>query len=438
MKHAMHRTSNPEEWMSATSHADDYFPRLCSLAITDALSAEEWEQLERHLLECEECRSLLAQYEAIAATTLPALAAEHHPKLGPTVRLPWSMESAETALFARIEREYIVAEPAPPKPPPHRRKWSFSDFYHLAATLVVGLGLVLSAYYLGLLHGDRRSSASSQLTPSPALLPSSPSNTPPLPPINRTTRAPQSAATANLQRRLHEAESALASLREQQTSLTNQLASRDSAVAQATEQSSSLQKELAASRLSEQSLETRLTQALAHPPTDPAESASLRAQLDQLSAQLEQRDQDVENRDVLLQHDRDIRDLIGARDLYIGEIYDVAKTGKTQTPTGRVFYTKGKSLVFYAYDLDKGPGAKLTSTFQAWGRRGMDERHDVNLGIFYQDTENKQRWVLKSHDPATLSQLDAVFVTIEPHGESRAPTGKPLLFTLLRLSPNHP
>jgi hypothetical protein len=95
-------------------------------------------------------------------------------------------------------------------------------------------------------------------------------------------------------------------------------------------------------------------------------------------------------------------------------------------------------LVFYAYDLDQQPGVKFASTFQAWGRRGIDQQHDINLGIFYQDDQNKKRWILKSSDPTTLAQIDAVFVTVEPHGESSKPSGKPLLFTYLRLTPNHP
>src|SRR6202034_861617 len=85
----------------------------------------------------------------------------------------------------------------------------------------------------------------------------------------------------------------------------------------------------------------------------------------------------IAKQQVLLDHDRDIRELMGARDLYIAEVYDVAKTGDTQKPFGRVFYTKGKSLIFYAYDLDQQPGLKSASTFQAWGRRGPDRQQAV-------------------------------------------------------------
>jgi hypothetical protein len=62
---------------------------------------------------------------------------------------------------------------------------------------------------------------------------------------------------------------------------------------------------------------------------------------------------------------------LGARDLYVAEVYNVVRNG-TQKPYGRVFYTKGKSLIFYAYDLDQENGVKNATTFQAWGRRGPD------------------------------------------------------------------
>ena len=128
---------------------------------------------------------------------------------------------------------------------------------------------------------------------------------------------------------------------------------------------------------------------------------------------------------------------MGARDLYIAEVYDVAGTGVTKKPYGRVFYTRGKSLIFYAYDLDQA-AVKRVNTFQAWGRRGPDREQAVNLGIFYEDNASRKRWILKFDDPKTLAQIDAVFVTVEPNGGSHKPSSKPLLFAYLKINPNHP
>jgi hypothetical protein len=167
------------------------------------------------------------------------------------------------------------------------------------------------------------------------------------------------------------------------------------------------------------------------------QAATLEAQVKDLSRLLRDREQTIDRQEELLGHDRDIRELMGARDLYIAEVYDVSTDGATQKPYGRVFYTKGKSLVFYAYDLDQQAGAK-SATFQAWGRRGPDNEQAVNLGVFYKDTVGKKRWVLKFDDAKSLEQVDAVFVTVEPNGESHKPSGKSLLFAYLKVNPNHP
>jgi hypothetical protein len=173
-------------------------------------------------------------------------------------------------------------------------------------------------------------------------------------------------------------------------------------------------------------------------------AATLEAKVRELTRLVRDRDQALDLKESavakqqeLLEHDRDIRELMGARDLYIAEVHDVSRTGTDKT-YGRVFYTKGKSLIFYAYDLDAQPGPRDASSFQAWGRRGPDKQQALNLGIFYEDNASKKRWVLKAEDPKTLEDIDAVFVTVEPNGGSHRPSGKQLLFAYLRVSPNHP
>jgi len=44
----------------------------------------------------------------------------------------------------------------------------------------------------------------------------------------------------------------------------------------------------------------------------------------------------------------------------------------------------------------------------------------------------------KFKDVETIAQIDAVFVTFEPEGGNTKPSGKPLLFTYIRLDRNHP
>jgi len=130
-----------------------------------------------------------------------------------------------------------------------------------------------------------------------------------------------------------------------------------------------------------QSLQQKLDVLSTRSSEDQARAGQLTAQVKDLTQALHDRDATLDQKDELLAKDRDIRELMGARDLYVAEVYDVARTGETQKPYGRVFYTKGKSLIFYAYDLDQEAEVKDASTFQVWGRRGPDREQALNLGI---------------------------------------------------------
>ena len=153
-------------------------------------------------------------------------------------------------------------------------------------------------------------------------------------------------------------------------------------------------------------------------------------------------DQDKESKlkqtEQYLAYDGDIRELMGARKLYIADVFDVDSNSRQQKPFGRIFYTQGRSLVFYAFDLDKKPALKNAATFQAWGRNETDRGKPVNLGILYLDSVANRRWVLRTDDARQLEDIDAVFVTAEPEGGSRRPTSKPFLYALLRKEANHP
>lgn len=198
-----------------------------------------------------------------------------------------------------------------------------------------------------------------------------------------------------------------------------------------------LARKLESSQSYSQSLQDKVDTLAQQSAQDVARAKSLEARSNELTRLLQDRDATIDQQEELLAHDRDIHELMGARDLYIAEVYDVARTGQTKKPYGRVFYTRGRSLIFYAHDLDRQAELKMT-TFQAWGRRSPDRKQALNLGIFYADSVSKKRWVLKCDDPKTLAQIDGVFVTVEPDGGSAPPSEKSLLFASLRTDPNHP
>jgi len=172
--------------------------------------------------------------------------------------------------------------------------------------------------------------------------------------------------------------------------------------------------------------------------TDTDQIAAQEAHVKELSEKLKVQTEMLERERSLLAAGRDVRDLMGARNLHIIDVFDVDGSGRSNRTFGRVFYTEGRSLIFYAYDLGGKKGSLAKASFQAWGYRSADERALQSLGIFYVDDKNQNRWVLKFDDPEVLAHVDSVFVTIEPQGGSGKPTGQKLLYAYLNNRPNHP
>jgi uncharacterized coiled-coil protein SlyX len=134
---------------------------------------------------------------------------------------------------------------------------------------------------------------------------------------------------------------------------------------------------------------------------------------------------------------RDVRNLMGARNLHILDVSDVDGSGRSSKTFGRVFFVEEKSLIFYAFDLgDRGNPSKVS--FQAWAQVEGRQNKAKNLGVFYVDDRAQKRWVLKVSDPEKLRAVNSVFVTIEPLGGADRPTGKKLLYAYVGSQANHP
>jgi len=169
-----------------------------------------------------------------------------------------------------------------------------------------------------------------------------------------------------------------------------------------------------------------------------AQMAGQETEIARLNSSLNSRSEDADRERKLLVADRDIRDLMGARNLHIIDVFDVDGRGKTRRPFGRVFYTEKTSLVFYAFDLGDKKMETQNASFQAWGYHEPKAASVQSLGIFYADDRSQNRWVLKFKDPGVLAEIDSVFVTVEPPGGSNQPKGQKLLYAYLNATANHP
>ena len=154
--------------------------------------------------------------------------------------------------------------------------------------------------------------------------------------------------------------------------------------------------------------------------------------------------EEVENQKAAVERERqltaaasDVRELMGARNLHIIDVADLDGKGKSKKSFGRVFYTEGKSLIFYAFDLSqKGSVSKVS--FQAWGQNQSTSSSVKNLGVFHIDDQVQKRWVLRVDDPELLKSVESVFVTVEPSPGRDKPSGQKLLYAYLGTQANHP
>jgi len=412
------------------------FEELCALSTTGELTAEEWARLEQHLAHCDACRESQRLFERVVAMAIPLMAeedgADQDHGSSPD---SWSIEEAEAALMESLREEPLPSgrKPFTPAIPSH---WRRVRRYAMAAAILAACSI--AGYRVGVYieHGNNSTVATQARSAQdiPAHIDHTVNSV--TPPDARTLSKESEAAALREQVRLNQLE--IASLKDAQSQMAGELAERGSDLDRSLQDRADLEQRLTLAQFNAQGLQARLDLMNGQKPQDSAESLALKAQVNDLNAELKDKDKEIAHEQDLMEHDRDIRNLIGARNLYIAEIYDIAKTGDTQKPFGRVFYTKDKSLIFYGYDLDQQRGVKRASTFQAWGRRESDHKADVSLGLLYQDDASQKRWALKFNDAKTIAQIDAVFITVEPEGGSTKPSGKPLLFAYLRIDPNHP
>ena len=424
---------------------------LCAAATAGELTADEQARLDAHLASCSECRSAMQEYEAASLHGIAA-AAEFAGEQVPHED-SWSVENAERDFLRRLETESRSSGAVSSGQGlqrgqrltyrPSRMHWR-EVWMSLAAVVLLTFAVVFTVYRTGVKHGTNvaRTNPAVGTQPESSL---------------EAQASDVGYERTQLQAKLEDDGRVIANLKRQlaeQIAVVNSLKSGETQASSGPVTNQPLKHEdrpkdprdeaLAAAQAKLAELQKTVEVATAQREETARQAAVLEAKVNELTDLLQERERALDRTEAevakgqdLLEHDRDIRELMGARDLYMADVHDVSGRG-TEKTYGRVFYTKGKRLIFYAFDLNAQPGVQSASSFQAWGRKGPDKQQARSLGIFYEDNVSKKRWVLKADDPKSLEDIDAVFVTVEPNGGSQHPSGKQLLFAYLRISPNHP
>jgi len=435
----------------------DEFLELCAAATAGELSVEEQARLDSHLAACQECRQAMSEFEAATRETLSSLLQELPPE-ATAANDSWSVEAAESRFFKRLDTEQKQAQSTTPKEERsegsiHGRRFAYRPsqihwrevWMTFAAAVLLAVALGITAYKSGIKRGaDATRTTPAVPKESTGSLEAQASDAGYARAQLEERLAENSKVIDDLKRQLSEQVKVVNSLKAEGPAPTKPSGSTEQVAQQASQDKTKQDDELVAAKAKLEEFQKTLEATIAQRDENARQAASLEAKVDELTQLVKVREQALDQRETevargqeLLEHDRDIRELMGARELYMADVHDVSGKGTAKT-YGRVFYTKGKSLIFYAFDLDAQPGLQNARSFQAWGRKGPDKEQARNLGIFYEDNASKKRWVLKADDPKSLEDIDAVFVTVEPHGGSQHPRGKQLLFASLRISPNHP
>ena len=426
------------------------FKELCALAHADALSIGERFELEEHLRICKPCREVYEAYALVSEEGMAFLAASGEL---PREARNWDNRDSWEKLFSGIQNQRS------PRVLPFQTALPRQSPAGLRVTPVMGwiAGLVAACMIAVIAFGAYHAGARKNLAPeklfsknlAPMKTPTGDSASQPKVVQSDVQRlAAQATQISSLEAWVANEQKELTRLRGASDLAQARLArlgktadGREAELRQRTEERDKLASQLGETEKQYQNLQVELTNLRSEHSQTLLRTASLESKLGDLNSANQDQSRRLNDDEQYLVSDRDIRELMGARKLYIADVFDVDSGSRTRKPFGRVFYTQNKSLIFYAFDLDHQPGVRNASAFQVWGQRDSEsngESRPMNLGILYMDSETNRRWVLRLDDPRQLAEIDAVFVTVEPHGGSQKPTGKPFLYALLRKEANHP
>lgn len=399
---------------------------LCALAASGRASVDDLKQLSDHVVQCADCREQLSAFVQISAQALP-----FH---GDTYERPRVPSGMTKRFRERARAEGIALDGFSRSIPSHRAVVRLLWGAAAAGLVLVGTFALRNVERLRNHGADATAMARAVSNP----VQEKPSR------ASVAGGNPEVAEIAELRRQLSSYRQDTVRLKQRIVDLDHELSVAKSAQGNASSRISSLESEntqlqLGASAKDSQlaNLGRQLKEKQSATVEEIATLAERQAELEKLSNQLAERQRELERERQLLAASAQARDLITARNLHIIDVHDNDRSGR-QVPFGRIFYTEGQSLIFYAYDLD-AERQNTKVAFHVWGGTLGDQRRVSNLGMFRSEDAAAGRWVLTIDDPRVLAQINTVFVTAESAKNTLGqPKGKRILYAFLGDRPNHP
>ena len=399
------------------------------MAAAGEIGHDDWQALKAHLEECAPCRAVFADVGEIHAKWLPEhpdfeIAREPHSDL----RLRKAILKRATKAGARFSK---AAQAQPQSVGAQPSLWGARPWLWAAAAtavLIVSTGVLLQRMRPQSVVEKKAAvtaqSVSKATTPGGSIV---------------DVQSQWQQAQLALEGALKVSGAQQARLRQQLEAAEHRADALAQSSADANRLVAELRQQLDAAHAAQTRTEAQLADLRSAQSTNEVVTLVQEKEIQALNQKLREQSASVEREGQLLSAGREIRDLIAARNLHIIDVYDTDGHGKTSRAFGRVFYTEGKSLVFYAYDLSPQHPENSKYAFYVWGKRDAAPQMAKNLGALTKEDQAQKRWVLTITDPRVLAEIDSVFVTLEPTGQAGGhPSGKRLLTAFLSTAANHP
>jgi len=396
--------------MSDHSHYEE----LAALAAGGHLSGQELAELQRHAEACAECKDAVTEFREVVYFGLPLGQRPFHRSINMITSRP--DHGARERFIRRASLEGIAFSPEVRRPAaPRGPRLSFA---------VAGAGL-LAAIVIGVLSISHHLVVPSRQLGQPSQQNSSLEAT-----ISglEQANAEQRRENEGLRTQLAKLTAAESHHNDRTSADTSQLASLDT---RSPEEIKAQEKLLDDARAELADLKKIRA-------SDQASIVADQIRINELSDQLKTAKANMSNMQrQLATAAGDVPNVMGARQLHVVDVRDSGPDGKPGKAFGRIFLTEGKSLVFYAFDLNDPTKSVSKKTYQVWGQQEGKAGSLHSLGFLNVDNKTQQRWVLKTNNAATFKEINSLFVTVEPQGGAKTPSGQRLLFAYLGEA-NHP
>jgi hypothetical protein len=417
--------------MSSGILGHTHYEELCALASVGQISPLQYRELSDHMRDCADCRDAYTDLLDLTHIRLPIAAGGEASTANPAGLLARAMGKDYKARFlARAKEQGINISSTQDV---RRGFWTNSPRlpYQHAAAMVIVAGVLSHRWKDANARNAALSTRVAQLSEQNAELKTQAESLSKGKQTVETDLLKTRNSSSDMVARLHE-------LEEQIKKNQLEIQAANAQLVTASDQGTEREQKLREAQQTILAVNQEIVKLRASPPGDDVRFREQQLQIADLSHRTKQQEEVIDKQQKLLAVDADVRNLMAARSLHITDVFDVDGKGKKKSAFGRVFYTEGKSLIFYAFDLE---GPKVPSgkhSFQAWGQLSDSSTHAVNLGIFFVDDPGQKRWMLRFDNPEVLEKINAVFVTTEPHGGALHPSGQKLMYAYLGHEPNHP